>query len=377
MNPTSWITHRLLLGALAFLTSSSLFAASGSGTEAASFLDIPVGARPAALGGAYTALAEDAYSPVWNPAGVAFNDQLQLAGQHLSYLESIHYEYAGVVIPFRSNRQSGEVRHGMGASIQYLGTGDMTGRDRNGGLTGDFSSHYAAYSLTYAHRIGSKGAIGLTGKWINAKISDVGADAQAVDVGSLYRATDRLTLGASLVNLGSELKFLQDGGDLPLAVKAGAAYRIGRSWLFAAEGVHRKTGLTSGHVGAEWMPLSLISVRAGYRTDISKELSAISGLSAGMGLHLWGQEFAYAWVPYGELGNTQYFSLLARFGTAAEEKRNLIQFRSIRQHQNASQKKNPYSLDDSDPQFIQILQLLDDMKAPVAAAPVPTETGSR
>ena len=41
-----------------------------SGTEGASFLDIPVGAEPAALGSAYTALATNAYAPVWNPAGL-------------------------------------------------------------------------------------------------------------------------------------------------------------------------------------------------------------------------------------------------------------------------------------------------------------------
>ena len=41
-----------------------------SGTEGASFLDIPVGAGPAALGGAYTALATDAYAPIYNPAGL-------------------------------------------------------------------------------------------------------------------------------------------------------------------------------------------------------------------------------------------------------------------------------------------------------------------
>src|SRR5450631_2020075 len=41
-----------------------------AGTEGASFLDIPVGAGPAALGSAYTALATNAYAPVWNPAGL-------------------------------------------------------------------------------------------------------------------------------------------------------------------------------------------------------------------------------------------------------------------------------------------------------------------
>src|ERR1700731_2713175 len=99
-----------------------------SGTEAASFLDIPVGAGPAALGSAYTALATDAYAPVWNPAGLGMLRDNELAGQHLSYLESMHYEYLSFVHPFGTNRESG-TRRGIGFSVQYLGSGNITKTD--------------------------------------------------------------------------------------------------------------------------------------------------------------------------------------------------------------------------------------------------------
>src|ERR1051326_475008 len=72
---------------------------SSVGTEGASFLDIPVGAGPAALGSAYTALANDAYAPVWNPAGLGMLSGNELAGQHTSYLESMHYEFLSFVHP--------------------------------------------------------------------------------------------------------------------------------------------------------------------------------------------------------------------------------------------------------------------------------------
>src|SRR5690349_19989846 len=71
----------------------ALPAHAGTGTEAASFLDIPVGGGPAALGGAYSALATDAYAPTWNPGLIRYLDSTQLTGQHLRYLESIDYEY--------------------------------------------------------------------------------------------------------------------------------------------------------------------------------------------------------------------------------------------------------------------------------------------
>src|SRR5437867_2301136 len=93
-SPNGGTSLRWRLGALLILTLSlaSKGAYAGVGTESAAFLDIPAGAGPASLGGAYTALALDAYSAVWNPAGLGFLMDTQLAGQHLSYLESLHYE---------------------------------------------------------------------------------------------------------------------------------------------------------------------------------------------------------------------------------------------------------------------------------------------
>src|SRR5258706_8326700 len=118
----------ILLGAV---LSSELPVFASSGTEGASFLDIPVGAGPAAMGSAYTALANDAYAATINPGGLGFLDSTQFAGQHLSYLDSIHYEYLsfGLPLPRASSCSSAAdcPGSGLGGSIQYLGTGDISG----------------------------------------------------------------------------------------------------------------------------------------------------------------------------------------------------------------------------------------------------------
>src|SRR5437016_1250628 len=118
-----------------------------TGTEGASFLDIPVGAGPAALGSAYTPLATNAYAPVWNPAGLGMLSGNEVAGQHLSYLESMHYEFLSFVHPFDKSRDS-DTHRGIGASVQYLGSGDITRTDIDSGgafntnTTGTFSSYF-------------------------------------------------------------------------------------------------------------------------------------------------------------------------------------------------------------------------------------------
>jgi len=331
-----------------------------SGTQGASFLNIPVGARPAAMGSAYTALATDAYAPIWNPAGLGFVNSPQLAAQHLSYLESVNYEQASYAQPLGHGRS-------LGASLQYLGTGDIPGTDPSGAPAGNFSSHFVASSLAYGQKLTDRVAFGLTGKWINAKISDVSASAYAFDLGTLYHPRDPLTLAATLTNVGNKLQFLNQGDSLPMTVHVGAAYRVWKPWLVSVEGVMPVHEPASGRAGIEWSPMEMVSLRAGYRSDSLKDLSPLAGFSTGVGLRVWGQEFSYAWVPYGDLGDTQYFSLLLKFGGAAEERRNLIQYHSIKQHRTArsgSSDENEY-----EPDYEQLMQLFDEKNENVVISP--------
>jgi len=307
-----------------------------SGTEAASFLDIPVGGRPAALGSSYSALATDAYAPVWNPAGLGFLNSTQVAGMHLSYLETINYEFASFVHPFSPG-------HSLGVSAQYLSPGNVASTDLNGNSLGTFSGHYGAYSVSYGQTLNDKLSLGLTGKVINAEISDVSANAYAFDAGTLYQATDRLSLAAVVANVGTKLTFIDQADSLPSEFRLGGAYKPTDVLNLTAEAVYEFTGLTSGHLGVEYLPSPFISLRAGFRTDTTKDLSALAGFTTGLGLHMWGQEFDYAWVPLGDLGNTQYFSLVLRFGPTEDNSKNM------RTHAKAEMREDyPYREDGMD-----------------------------
>ena len=71
------------------------------------------------MGVAYTAQADDAYAPVYNPGGLGFLPSTQIAGQHLSYLETLHYEFLSAVHPLKGGGA-------LGFAAQYLGSGDIT-----------------------------------------------------------------------------------------------------------------------------------------------------------------------------------------------------------------------------------------------------------
>ena len=117
---SSYITALI---AAAIMLPGLQFTAFAAGTSGASFLDIPVGAGPAALGSAYSALATDAYAPVWNPAGLGSISGNELAGQHLSYLESIHYEFLSFVHPLDDARNS-DVHRGLTQLLQQYDVND-------------------------------------------------------------------------------------------------------------------------------------------------------------------------------------------------------------------------------------------------------------
>jgi long-subunit fatty acid transport protein len=86
---TTWIA--LLLGC-------GLAAASQN--PGAVFLMIWPAARPTALGGAFTAIADDASTVYYNPGGMAFLERTNATLMHCNWLPGLYpgmyYEYAGL-----------------------------------------------------------------------------------------------------------------------------------------------------------------------------------------------------------------------------------------------------------------------------------------
>lgn len=353
---------RIYQGALLLIlvVATAIYSHASSGTEGAAFLDIPVGAGPAALGGSYSSLARDAYAPTYNAAGLGALESIQLSAQHLSYLDSLHYEYFSFVYPLPKGDRCVEgaecLRSALGASVQYLGTGNDESLNDAGNRIGEFSSYYASYNFSYGRALTNKLSLGLTAKMIQAKLDDVGAHAFATDLGVMYRYNSKLDLSSTLNNVGSKIKFIDQSDPLPLAFRVGAAYRPWGPWLFTSEVAYFQTGLAAFQIGSEWKPWDMLALRAGYRTDVSKELSSLAGFSMGFGVELWGHELGYAWVPYGDLGDTHYVSLLMKFGQRENERRNLIQYQDIKRHRSADREnEDPYR-----PEYQQIMQLMED-----------------
>jgi len=301
----------LMISSVVLAARLALHAAAG--TEGASFLDIPVGAEPAALGSAYSARAENAYATIWNPAGLARVDVPELSAMYLSYLVDTSYQQASVAIPWKT--EDGLSR-GFGLSVQTLGSGDIDGRNETGEKMGDFTARFSAYSFAFGQELSERLSVGSTVKVIQETISDAKASAFGLDAGLLYDASKRLTLAAVVANAGKSVKLAEQDDPIPLQLRGGAVWRMNPDISLSGEGVYRRNGVFSAHAGVDYNPSGVYSLRAGYQTSHTQELGFLAGLTAGMGFHWKGQELSYAFVPFGDLGATHYFSINLRWSTS-------------------------------------------------------------
>ena len=92
---------RVRLSAVAGLLFALLAASPAAATKyAAEFLKIQVGARAIGMGGAFTAVADDATAPYWNPAGMVYLPYREVLPQHSEKFGSlVNHDYLGAVIP--------------------------------------------------------------------------------------------------------------------------------------------------------------------------------------------------------------------------------------------------------------------------------------
>lgn len=209
------MTRRLtLLAVLALVPFGTAEAqnVSRAGTTSAAFLGIGVGPRAQAMGGAFTALADDATALYWNPAGLASMQTGQVVSAHSEWLADINHDFVGVAIPALGGT--------VGASVTLLGAPEQIVRtELNQEGTGEtFTAADLAIGLSYGRAITDRFSIGGTAKMVQQRIWNSSATGFAFDVGTQFRTGfwGDLVVGATVSNFGSDLKL--DGRDLRTTV---------------------------------------------------------------------------------------------------------------------------------------------------------------
>ena len=95
----------------------------GATKYAGEFMKIPVGARAVGMGGAFTAVADDATSPFWNAAGMVYLPYKEAVLEHNEQFGSlVNHNFGSAVWPMKSTE---ERRSALGISATWVGIDDI------------------------------------------------------------------------------------------------------------------------------------------------------------------------------------------------------------------------------------------------------------
>ncbi len=329
---------------LAFLAgySADSFAVSKTGTTAAQFLKIGVGARATAMGGAYVALASDASALYWNPSGIARLSGNEAILVHTEWLADISFDYGGVAINLGGFGT-------IGASLTVVSMGEMLVRtEKKPEGTGEyFNATDAAVALTYARSLTDRFAIGLNFKYIYQGIYHMNAQGFAFDVGTIFTTQfNGMRIGMNISNFGTKMQMTGKDAKIFVDINPEAsgsnstlpAYLETKAWslplmfrvgiamdpiqtnynrlTFAIDALHPNDNSERVNAGVEYAFREMVFLRGGYQSAWG--LDAEDGLTFGAGLRYkmgpaMSIKLDYAYTDWGRLANAQRLSLGIEF----------------------------------------------------------------
>jgi len=239
-------------------------------SQAAQFLRIVPGAKPASMGEAYTGAADDVYGVYYNPASAGKITDKQAVASYISLYEGMGYMYAA----YAQALQSGGA---IAAQIGYMNYGSVdkyVAGQKQGSISPTSMVIAASYGMEMKTNPGL--LLGASAHLIQDTLES-SANAFALDAGILYTLQGQpAVIGASISNLGSGIKFKNEESKLPMVIRAGVGYKYSEQINIAAD-ISSADGTTGVHLGFEYLMQQFL-IRAGYST--------LSGISAGAGINL-------------------------------------------------------------------------------------------
>ncbi len=254
-----------------------------NGGYTGSFLQMPVGARPVAMGGAYRSISNDGAGPLYNPAGVAELKKIMFASSYRMMELDRKLGYVNLLFPARLNSV-------IGISWLYAGSGAVDGRNKDGDLTGtDYSLNNHDIGIVFAKRFENLFAAGVKLNYLQSDFGNLTAFSVGFDFGFLFylselvdrenrdlKAVQNIQLGFTLKNIAA--KYRWDTGDMnsgaigiiqeddfPLEVAVGGSARFfDKKLLLSSDLVYTENQSIRNYSGAEYFVKPEFALRAGF-----------------------------------------------------------------------------------------------------------------
>lgn len=316
-----WLRMPLLALAIVFGVTGRL-TAQETGSTAATVLRFAPSPRALALGGAYSALADEV-SIFYNPARLAVATP------------AVGASYRSLPVETGLGSTSFALRMGpgtVGGGVQYLNYGEVEVFEpdpASGGEIGIPTGERVGggeLAVTFGYGWSAPGGvqIGAAAKLLRLQLAEAVATGAAFDFGAGFELLDdRLTLGAAVQNLGADLGPVR-ASPLPRWIRAGAALHIdgpaglrGTLVAEAIEGGGTVTPAIGFEAGLEAPGDALLVGRFGYDGTGTGDGQAgrwPAHFAVGAGLILDGLTLDYAHRSLGVIGTAHVFGLSLRLG---------------------------------------------------------------
>jgi len=326
------------------LPSTAISQVTKTGTTAAKFLSIGIGAKANAMGGAFTSIANDASALYWNPAGAAALNKFEAMFTYTSLYKDlgINLNYIALVLP------AGDIGN-FGISVTALDYGEMdvTTELYPEGTGEKFSASSYAFGLSYARDITESFTAGITIKYITEGIFSSSANGVAFDIGTIFKTPFfGIRFSSIITNYGSKMQIMgedllirhdadptrkgnnesvdayykTDQFELPLKLQIGISkdfqFLRDQKFTVSVDATHPNDNSEYLNFGGELSFLNnLVSLRGGYKglflKDNQEGLTLGAGLNYALGVFEVG--FDYSYQDYEYLSYIHSFGVTLKF----------------------------------------------------------------
>lgn len=280
--------HLLIFLVVVLTGIATAVAEDGDGGYAAAYLQVPIGARPAGMGGAFIAVSDDGAAVLYNPAGLATLQKPMFSTSYRAMTLDRTLGYVGLVFPTRA-------QSALGFNWLYAGSGSVAARNNDGDLMGfDITQHSHSISVVFAKRFEDFLAVGFRGAYGHQVFAELSAFTVSFDLSAMFyfshlmsrddreRATIQdIQAGLVVRNLaayyrwnnedylnqyvGSDVPSVNQKDNVPVEVGIGGSARfLKRKLLLASDLAKNVEQAFTFHGGAEYFVTPQFALRGGY-----------------------------------------------------------------------------------------------------------------
>lgn len=309
---------------------------SGSAYAFADLSEVGIGARPLALGRAYTAMSSDGSGIFTNPAGLSDYPRPKAITMTGKLIDDVNYVMVGL---------SNSIRIGtVGIGYVTAATSDIPLTTLTSTPTGDVISDPYAYTnfnssilyLSYSKKINQVISIGTSVKLLNQNfslttglMSGATGSGTEVDLGIKFRPRNWLSIGGVLKNAlpfssGGKFTWQKNNREegIPAVLNIGTHIKLREQNLDLMVDLETSPKLprpTLWRVGSEYWVTKGFALRGGidqaYKATASGATEIDNNFTFGVGLKAGSLSFDYAYHQYGEVqGNISHFFSMGYLG---------------------------------------------------------------